>query len=91
MERNDYTVTVFKSDRRSKKGERLVKRTEHTNAHKETLDHLYRTTYFSRDGFRIEIRETYVTRKNLMSGAEYKERFDTPSYCSPASEAYWSA
>lgn len=32
-----------------------------------------------------------VTRRNLMSGRQYQERADTPNYCSPASEAYWSA
>lgn len=32
-----------------------------------------------------------VERKNLMSGKMYWEKSNTPSYCSPASEAYWSA
>ncbi len=32
-----------------------------------------------------------VTRVNLQSGKEYQEELDTPNYCSPASEAYWSA
>ena len=31
-----------------------------------------------------------VTRKNLMTGKEYQEPSNTPNYCSPASEAYWS-
>jgi len=31
-----------------------------------------------------------VTRKNLMSGKEYQGPSNTPNYCSPASEAYWS-
>jgi len=31
-----------------------------------------------------------VTRKNLMSGAEYQEDVNTPYFCSPASETYWS-
>ena len=31
-----------------------------------------------------------VTRINMMSGLPYQEAEDTPSYCSPASEAYWS-
>jgi hypothetical protein len=31
-----------------------------------------------------------VTRQNLMSGLEYQEPADTPNYCSPSSEAYWS-
>lgn len=34
--------------------------------------------------------ERTVTRKNLMSGKEYTESINTPSYMSPASEAYWS-
>ena len=34
--------------------------------------------------------ERMVTRTNLMSGKEYQESINTPSYCSPSSEAYWS-
>jgi hypothetical protein len=34
--------------------------------------------------------EKQVYRKNLMSGEMYFEPYNTPSYCSPASEAYWS-
>jgi hypothetical protein len=31
-----------------------------------------------------------VTRINLMSGLPFEEAEDTPNFCSPASEAYWS-
>jgi len=31
-----------------------------------------------------------VERINLMSGLPYMEAEDTPNFCSPASEAYWS-
>ena len=31
-----------------------------------------------------------VERVNLMSGEKYMEAEDTPNFCSPASEAYWS-
>lgn len=31
-----------------------------------------------------------AVRRNLMSHAAYLEAKDTPSYCSPASESYWS-
>lgn len=31
-----------------------------------------------------------VTRENLMSGKKFVERADTPTYCSPAFESYWS-
>jgi len=31
-----------------------------------------------------------VTRKNLMSGVEFQEDVNTPYFCSPSSETYWS-
>lgn len=34
--------------------------------------------------------EKMVIRTNLLSGKEYMESVNTPSYCSPSSEAYWS-
>ena len=41
-------------------------------------------------GFVVYVYETYVTRKSLMNGVEFQERYDTPYYCSPSSESYWS-
>lgn len=35
--------------------------------------------------------EQQVPRINAMSGETYYERINTPSFCSPASDAYWSA
>jgi hypothetical protein len=32
-----------------------------------------------------------VTRKNLMSGIEFQEDVNTPYFCSPSSETYWSS
>ena len=45
---------------------------------------------------RIRSYESYggsrlVTRKNFMTGKEFQERADTPYYCSPSSETYWSS
>lgn len=34
--------------------------------------------------------EKMVKRVNMMSGKEYYESVNTPNYCSPASESYWS-
>lgn len=34
--------------------------------------------------------EKMVKRVNLMSGKAYYESVNTPNYCSPSSEAYWS-
>jgi len=42
-----------------------------------------------RDHFHKNI-EKQITRCNLISGKEYQEPINTPSYCSPAFESYWS-
>ena len=90
IERKDYTVEVYKMDRRTKSGLRPVLKKDHAGIDLKTLKHLYETTWFKRDGYIHAYHETYVTRKNMMSGKEYQERYDTPLCCSPSSETYWS-
>ena len=85
-----YTVEIYKADKRTKKGERRVLKQDYDTTDRKTLEHTVKTTWLARDGYRYEIHETYVTRKNMMSGQEFKERYDTPYYCSPSSESYWS-
>ena len=82
----EYTVEVYKLDRRCKEGMKLVSKTDFTEM---TLDAVERANP-RRPGYIVKIFETYVVRKNLMSGAEFRERYDTPYYCSPSSESYWS-
>jgi len=43
-----------------------------------------------KNGYNFQINKTYVKRKNIMSGQMFYERYDTPYYCSPSSETYWS-
>jgi hypothetical protein len=90
MERKDYTVIVYKQDRRAKSGERMVLKKDHTDIDLQTLRHIYLTTWFIKDGYRHEFHETYTEVANLITGKTVKERFDTPSCCSVGSEAYWS-
>jgi len=85
-----YTVEVYKTDKRTKSGERQVLKQDYDTDNLSMLEHTVKTTWLARDGYRFEIHETYVTRTSLMSGKEYKERYDTPYYCSPSSETYWS-
>jgi hypothetical protein len=85
-----YTVIVFKADRRKKDGERQVHYADYDTDNLSMLEHTVKHTWRASQGFRYEIHETYVKRVNLMGGREYVERFDTPRYCSPSSEAYWS-
>ena len=82
-----YTVIVYKKDARTKKGERQVHYADYDTDNLSMLEHTVKHTW---RGHRYEIHETYVTKRNLMGGGEFKERFDTPHYCSPASESYWS-
>ena len=85
-----YTVEIYKRDARKKSGERLVSKTDYEVTEQSMLEHTVKHTYRASQGFRYEIHETYVTRRNMMGGAEYQERYDTPWHCSPSSETYWS-
>ena len=85
-----YTVEIYKKDARTKSGERLVSKTDYEVTEQTMLEHTVKHTYRASQGYRYEIHETYVTKRNLMGGKEFTERYDTPYYCSPASESYWS-
>ena len=88
-----YTLEVYKADKRKKSGERLVGKYDFDRKDREAMlresNELY-DLYPPSKGYRFEIHETYVKKTNLMGGAEFLERYDTPYYCSPASESYWS-
>lgn len=34
--------------------------------------------------------EKWETKRNMMSGKEFTQRVNTPSYCDPSCESYWS-
>ena len=85
-----YTVIIYKADKRTKSGERQVLYKDYDTTDRSMLEHTVKHTWRASQGFRYEIHETYVVKRNLMGGAEFKERYDTPYYCSPSSESYWS-
>ena len=88
-----FTLEIYKKDARKKTGERLIGKHDFDRKDRESMEReikeLY-PTYRAIDGYRFEIHETYVTKTSLMGGAEFQERYDTPHYCSPSSESYWS-
>lgn len=92
--RNNYTIRVIKFDKRTKSGEKLVKDYDYKDMDKKWMEeevaNLHHKLY-PRDKFRLELHETYVERTNIMSGEKFMERFDTPYFCSPSSETYWSS
>ena len=85
-----YTVELYKRDARQKSGERLDRKVDHSTADRSAIQEVYAVKYPASKGYRYEIHETMVTRTNIMGGASYQERYDTPRHCSPSSEAYWS-
>lgn len=82
----DYTVEVYKLDKRVKGGMKLIAKYDYTAV---TLDQVERM-HPRRPRYIDKIVETYVERKNFMTGVVYKERYDVPYTCSPSSETYWS-
>ena len=63
-------------------------------AAKATRTRLCRKAGWSENELNIVDTKTYrprmVERTNLMSGIKYMEDVNTPNFCSPASESYWS-
>jgi hypothetical protein len=84
-----YTVEIYKADRRIKAGERLVEKRDFDPVTRDYIDTVVEK--LSGKGIIIKLHETFVTKTNLMGGKEFTERYDTPYFCSPASESYWSA
>ncbi len=91
--KQDYTLYIYKRDRRCKAGERLFSTTVWPAMDKEgmnrTIVELY-PLYKATDGFRMEYVPTMKRVRNLMSGVEIEIPHDTPRSCDPSSELYWS-
>ena len=84
----EYTLEIYKEDKRTKEGKRLVAKQDYAAS---TKDYIQACAEGKRKlGFIVEVYETFVTRKNLQSGREFQERYDTPYFCSPSSESFWS-
>jgi len=84
----EYTLEIYKADKRTKKGVRLVEKRDFAPVTKNYINSI--ANQWNELGFIVNVFETYVTKTNMMGGKEFKERYDTPYFCSPASESYWS-
>jgi hypothetical protein len=84
----EYTLELYKADRRTKEGRRLVAVQDFAECTPDYIEIVVEQK--RRLGFIVEVHETWITRKNMMSGREFRERYDTPYFCSPSSESYWS-
>ena len=93
----EYTIELYKVDKRIKRDERygrnkaglrFVDVLEYAPSTKDFIERVAQD--FRETGLVATVFETYVTRTNIMTGKEFKERYDTPYYCSPSSETYFS-
>ena len=93
----EYTIELYKADKRIKRddrygknkvGLRFVDVLVYAPCTKDFIERVAED--FREVGLVATVFETYVTRTNIMTGKEFKERYDTPYYCSPSSETYYS-
>jgi len=94
MSKQDWTVAVYKADKRCKAGERFVAKYPFNNMDRATVDRELRELaaqlYPAKSGWRFDVQERYMTVKSLMTGKDVQIPADTPWCCNPASETYWS-
>jgi hypothetical protein len=91
--KQDYTMYIYKLDKRTKSGERLVSTTVWTGRteagmKRECTELFY--LYPAKQGYRFEYHPKMKTVKNLMTGKDIQIDRDTPWCCNPASKSYWS-
>jgi len=92
--KSDHTVYIYKADKRTKSGERLVSTTVWRNRDADEMRREVRELqyelYPKSKGYTIRFMPTMKTVVNLMSGKEIQSPHDTPRSCDPSSELYWS-
>jgi hypothetical protein len=91
--KQNYTMYIYKADRRCKTGERLFSTTVWPNRDEATIrrecNELY-DLYPATKGWRFEYHPTTITVKSYMTGEDVQIDRDTPWSCNPASESFWS-
>ena len=92
--KQDYTMYIYKLDKRTKSGERLVSTTVWPGRTEDGMERevkeLLLSGLYNVAQYRFEYFPKMVTVKNLMTGKDIQIDRDTPWCCNPASESYWS-
>jgi len=94
MTKQDWIVSVYKTDKRSKAGERFVAKYNFSGKDRETVEReltdLSQLLYPKKNGWRFDVQPATKVVKNLMTGQPIEIPSDTPYCCDPSSERYWS-
>jgi hypothetical protein len=89
-----FTLEIYKMDRRTKEGKRLVGKYDYDRADRAAMEREIADlfpTYRKRDGYIFNVVETYREVTNMMTGNTIFERYDTPFACSVSSDRYWQS
>ena len=93
MEREDFVVNVYKKDRRYNDGERIHQVFRFDNETENWVNLLVEAlcrNHFTADKYRVEIKKTWTTVRNLMTGKEIEIRTeDRGTVCDPSQERFW--
>ena len=90
MTKQDFTLYAYKTDKRTKSGEKLVSIRVFKDMDEQTMKAIVVVGLEMNTGYRFEYFPTMKTVTNLMSGKEVQIERDTPHCCDPSSETYWS-
>jgi len=91
--KQDYTMYIYKRDRRTKTGERLFSTTVWSDRTLEGMEREMRDLacdLYPGTDWRFEFVPTMKTVKNFMTGQDIQIPHNTPRACDPSSELYWS-
>ena len=91
--RQDFTMYIYKTDRRTKGGLRTISTTVWRDRTQEGIDNEVRGLawlYPASKGYKFVCVPTMKTVRNLMSGKDVQIAHDTPRSCDPSSELYWT-
>lgn len=90
-----YRLNVYKTDRRSKTGEKLIKSQDYPNfsghAMMDEIFSLKQRMYRPADGYRLDFEPMTTTVKSLMNGQMVEIDYrDLNTANDPSTERYWS-
>ena len=93
MAKKSFTLYIYKTDKRTKSGMRLVSTSvwtgrDEAGMEREIVELL--PLFPVNKGYRFEYVPTTKIVKNLMTGEDVEIAHDTPRCCDPSSELYWS-
>ena len=90
MTKQDFTLYAYKTDKRTKSGEKLVSTRVFKDMDEQTMKAIVVVGLEMNPNFRFEYFPTMKTVRNLMSGKDVQIAHDTPRSCDPSSELYWT-